>query len=62
MARALNLEEAEVFKDAISPERRFILECGGSLEGLSQRRDEEFELTQESAFWFGGHFPGATNS
>jgi len=62
MARALNLEEAEVFKDAISPEWRFTIECGGSLEGLSKRRDEELELTQEPAFWFGNHFPGATNS
>lgn len=62
MARALNLEEAEVFKDALSPERRFTIECGGSLEGLPQRRDKELELTQDSAFWFGTHFPGATNS
>jgi hypothetical protein len=62
MARALNLEETDVFKDAISPERRFALECGSSLEALSQRRDEELELTPESAFWFGSHFPGATNS
>lgn len=62
MARSLNLEEAEVFKDAISPERRFAEECGGSLDGLLQRRDEELELTRESGFWFGGYFPGATNS
>ena len=34
----------------------------GSFEGLVQRRDEELELTPESAFWFGGHIPGATNS
>jgi hypothetical protein len=61
MARSLNLDEAEVFKDAIFPERRFALECG-SLEGLLQRRDEEMELTPESAFWFGSHFPGASNS
>jgi hypothetical protein len=59
MARTLNLEEAEVFKDAISPERKFALECG-SLENLVERRDEEMELTPESAFWFG--LPGATNS
>jgi hypothetical protein len=62
MARALNSEEAEVFKDAISPERQFTAECGGSLEGLLQRRDEELELTTESAFWFGGCLPGATKS
>jgi len=62
MARALNLEEAEVFKDAISPERQFAAEYDGSLEGLLQRRDEELELTPESAFWFGSHFPGAIKS
>jgi hypothetical protein len=61
MARSLNPDEAELFKDAISPERKFALEYG-SFEGLSQRRDEELELTSESAFWFGDHFPGATNS
>jgi len=61
MARALNIEEAEVFKDAISPERQYPLESG-SLESLMERRDEELELTPESAFWFGVHFPGATNS
>jgi len=61
MARALNVNEAEVFKDALSPERRFALDAG-SLEHLMERRDEEMELTPESAFWFGVHFPGATNS
>ena len=61
MARALRDDEAEVFKDAISPERRFALDAG-SLEGLVERRDEEMELTPESAFWFGSHTPGATNS
>ena len=61
MARALNSDEAEVFKNAISPERKFVLEYG-SFEGLLERRDEELELTMESAFWLGGHFPGATNS
>ena len=61
MARSLNPDEAEIFKDAISPERKFTLEFG-SLEGLLERRDEEMELTPESAFWFGDHFPGATNS
>jgi hypothetical protein len=61
MARALREDEAEVFKNAISPERRFAFDHG-SLEGLVERRDEEMELTPESAFWFGSHFPGATNS
>jgi hypothetical protein len=61
MARALDLDEAEVFKDAISPERKFAIEYG-SLENLTERRDEEMELTPESAFWFGAHFPGAANS
>jgi hypothetical protein len=61
MARALKWEEAEVFKDAISPERKFALEYG-SLENLMERHDEELELTSESAFWFGAHFPGAANS
>lgn len=61
MARSLNPEEAEVFKDAISPERRFAAEYG-TFEGLVERHDEELELTMESAFWFGGHIPGATNS
>jgi len=61
MARALDPNEAEVFKNAISPERRYNLE-GGSLEDLMARRDEDMELTPESAFWFGVHFPGATNS
>jgi uncharacterized protein YcbX len=61
MARALREDEAEVFKDAMSPDRRFALDTG-SLESLVNRRDEEMELTSESAFWFGGHFPGATNS
>jgi hypothetical protein len=61
MARALREDEAEVFKDAISPERRFALESG-TLENLVGRRDEEMDLTSESAFWFGCHLPGATNS
>jgi hypothetical protein len=61
MARVLNIEESEVFKDAISPERRFTSEYG-TFEGLLERRDEELELTMESAFWFGGHVPGATNT
>jgi len=61
MARSLNANEAEVFKDAISPERKFTLDYG-SFEGLVERRDEEMELTPDSAFWFGGYIPGATNS
>ena len=61
MARVLNSDESEVFKDAISPERKFTLEYG-SFEGLVERRDEELELTMESAFWLGGHIPGATNT
>jgi hypothetical protein len=61
MARALNNDEAEVFENAISPERKFTQDYG-SFEGLLERRDEEMELTSESAFWLGGHFPGATNS
>ncbi|HXT10407.1 MAG TPA: hypothetical protein VN873_02510 [Candidatus Angelobacter sp.] len=61
MARALDIDEAEVFKDALSPERAFLLEHG-SFEGLLERRDTEFELTPDSAFWFACHFPGATNS
>jgi len=61
MARALNNDEAEVFQNAISPEGKFTQEYG-SFEGLLQRRDEEMELTMESAFWLGGHIPGATNS
>jgi hypothetical protein len=61
MARSLSLEESEVFKNAISPERKIALEHG-FLEGRLECRDEEMELTPESAFWFGGHFPGATNS
>jgi hypothetical protein len=61
MARSLNSDESEVFKNAISPERQFT-EDYGSFEGLLQRRDEELELTMESAFWIGGHIPGATNS
>jgi hypothetical protein len=61
MARALNIDEAEVFKDAISPERKFTHEYG-SFEGLVERRDEELELTMDSAFWLSGHIPGATNS
>ncbi|HWC61663.1 MAG TPA: hypothetical protein VHC44_18370 [Verrucomicrobiae bacterium] len=61
MARALKIDEAEVFKDAISPERKFAQDFG-SFEGLLERRDEDMELTMESAFWLGGHIPGATNS
>jgi hypothetical protein len=61
MARALREDEADVFKDAISAERRFAFDHF-SLERLVERRDEEMELTPESAFWFGSHFPGATNS
>jgi hypothetical protein len=61
MARALNIDEVEVFKDALSPERMFPLESG-TLEGLMQRRDAELELTPESAFWFACHIPGASNS
>jgi hypothetical protein len=61
MARALKIDEAEVFKDAISPERKFTLEYG-SFEGLVERRDEEMDLSLDSAFWLGGHIPGATNS
>ena len=61
MARSLREDEAEVFKDAISVERRFALDSV-SLERLVERHDEEMELTPESAFWFGSHFPGATNS
>ena len=61
MARSLNIDESEVFKNAISPEKKFT-EDYGSFEGLVERRDEELELTMESAFWLGGHIPGATNS
>jgi hypothetical protein len=61
MARSLNSDESEVFKNAISPEIKFT-EDYGSFEGLVERRDEDLELTMESAFWLGGHIPGATNS
>ena len=61
MARTLNSDEAEVFKNAISPERKFTLEYG-SFEGMLERRDEELELAMDSAFWLSGHIPGATNS
>ena len=61
MARTLNVDEAEVFKNAISPERKFTLEYG-SFEGLVERRDEELELNLDSAFWLSGHVPGAANS
>jgi len=61
MARLLNSDEAEVFKNAISPEKKFT-EDYGSFEGLAQRRDEELELAMESAFWLAGYIPGATNS
>jgi hypothetical protein len=61
MARLLNSDEAEVFKNAISPERKFTQEYS-SFEGLVERRDEEMELTMDSAFWLSVHIPGATNS
>ena len=61
MARSLSSDESEFFKNAISPEKKFT-EDYGCFEGLAQRRDEELELTMESAFWLGGHIPGATNS
>jgi len=61
MARTLNVDEAEVFKNAISPERKFTLEYG-SFEGLVERRDEELELNLDSAFWLPVCIPGATNS
>ena len=61
MARSLKIDEAEVFKDAILPERKFTQDFG-SFEGLLERRDEEMDLTTESAFWLGGNIPGATNS
>ena len=61
MARALKVDEAEVFKDAISPERKFTMEYG-SFEGLVERRDEELDLNPDAVFWLGGNIPGATNS
>jgi hypothetical protein len=61
MARALNSDETDVFQNAIAPERKFTQEYG-SFEGLLERRNEELELTMESAFWLSGHIPGATNS
>ena len=61
MARSLNIDEAEVFKNAISPERKFTLEYG-SFEGLVEGREDDLESTMESAFWFGGHITGAANS
>ena len=61
MARALREDEKEVFKDALSAERRFVFDSI-SIEHMAECRDEEMELTPESAFWFGSHFPGATNS
>jgi len=61
MARALNSDEIEIFQNAISPERNFAQEYG-TFEGMVKRRDEELELTMESAFWLSGHIPGATNS
>jgi hypothetical protein len=61
MARALKIDEAEGFKDAIAPERKFTMDYG-SFEGLVERRDEELELNADSTFWLGGHIPGATNS
>lgn len=59
MARALKPEEAEVFKDAISPERRFTLD-GSCTDGLSAREDE-LDPNLESAFWLSNRFP-PTNS
>lgn len=61
MARSLNSDESEVFKNAISPERKFTREYS-YFEGLLERRDEEMELTADSAFWIAGNNPGATNS
>ena len=61
MARSLNSEEAEIFKNVISPERKFT-EDFGSFDGLPARRDEELELIANAAFWLGGHIPGATNT
>jgi len=61
MARALNSDEVEIFQNAISPEWKFAQEYG-TFEGLVERRDEELELTMESAFWLSGHIPGASNS
>jgi hypothetical protein len=61
MARSLKNDEAEDFKNAISPERKLTEEIS-SFEGLIERRDEELELSADSAFWLGGHIPGATNS
>jgi len=61
MARSLKNEEAEAFKNAISPERKLTEEIS-SFEGLIERRDEELELSADSAFWLSGHIPGATNS
>ncbi len=61
MARTLKNNEAEVFKNAISPERKFTEE-NKPFEGLVERRDEELELSPNPAFWIGGHIPGATNS
>lgn len=54
------MEEAEVFKNALSQERKLALDYG--FDGLLPRRDDEMELTLESAIWMSTHFPGATNS
>jgi hypothetical protein len=59
MARSLNSDEAEAFKNTISPERKFTQEYG-SFEGLLERQNEELELTADSAFWLPGYI--ATNS
>lgn len=60
MARALKPEEAEIFKDAIFPERQFALD-GTSADGLTAGRDDEMDANIESAFWLSSHFP-STNS
>lgn len=59
MARALKPEEAEVFKDAIFPERRFAFD-GSCADGLMPG-DDEMDPNIESAFWLSSHFP-TTNS
>ena len=61
MARSLKNDEAEDFKNAISPDRKLTEEIS-SFEGLIERRDEELEMSPDSAFWLSVHVPGATNS
>lgn len=56
MARALKPEEAEVFKDAISPDRRFMIE-NASADGVLPDCDDDLDPTIESAFWLNKHFP-----